>query len=189
MHLQHLRFNVTSSLFVVLMTALGASCAATSDTASSSQEITGTADAGVATTDGGHHPPGPPQAAIDACAALADGAACSVTFTDDHGSHSVTGTCSAGPDGNGVEACAPAHPPGGSGPGGPGGPGSGPPPTPPAAAIAACDGASSGDACDFTITAPDGTTHDLSGSCDSPPTDDDAGASTLACHPTPPSRP
>ena len=146
----HQRFHVVSGLFVLLMTSVGASCATTGDTSSSSQEIAGTADAGVTTTNGGGHHPGhgPPQVAIDACAALADGATCSVTFTDPSGaSHTLNGTCTTGPDGTGVEACAPDHPPGpppggGAGsdggcagdPGGPGGdqgdPGGGPPPTP-----------------------------------------------------------
>ena len=205
----HQRFHVVSGLFVLLMTSVGASCATTGDTSSSSQEIAGPADAGVTTTNGGGHHPGhgPPQVAIDACAALADGATCSVTFTDPSGaSHTLNGTCTTGPDGTGVEACAPDHPPGpppggGAGsdggcagdPGGPGGdqgdPGGGPPPTPPAVAIAACDGASVGDACDFTITAPDGTSHDLTGTCESPPTDGDAGVATIACRPRPPTPP
>jgi hypothetical protein len=60
-------------------------------------------------------PPAPPQEAIDACAGLAAGDAC--TFTPADKTEAITGQCDAGPDGTGTLACRPE----GMGPGGKGG--------------------------------------------------------------------
>jgi hypothetical protein len=53
------------------------------------------------------NPPDPPQEAIDACANLKDGAACTLSF---HG-HTMQGTCGKGPGGNETLACMPPPPP------------------------------------------------------------------------------
>lgn len=84
----------------------------------------------------------PPQAAIDACAKLAKGAACSVTFGD----RTMNGTCESIPQ-TSTLACRPEHPPG-----------------PPPEAVDACNGATSGDAC--SITHGD---HTISGTCERGP--------------------
>lgn len=52
-------------------------------------------------------PPRPPQEAVDACAKLADGAACSVAFGD----RTVEGICRKPPCGDGPLACMPSAPP------------------------------------------------------------------------------
>ncbi|HEX4337612.1 MAG TPA: hypothetical protein VH062_16980 [Polyangiaceae bacterium] len=52
-------------------------------------------------------PPGPPPEAVQACANLAKGDACKVTFGD----HTMEGTCVNGPSGNEPLACFPARPP------------------------------------------------------------------------------
>lgn len=114
----------------------------------------------------GGGPPGPrqpPPEALQACAGLAAGAACTVRLPD----HTVSGTCRGGPDGAAPLACAPAH-----GPGGPGGH-RGPPPE----AIKACAGLAAGTAC--TAILPDRT---VEGTCRSGPD----GAGPLACAPARP---
>ena len=50
---------------------------------------------------------GPPPEAIAACKDRSPGDACTVAFPD----HTIDGTCRNGPDGKGVLACAPDHPP------------------------------------------------------------------------------
>jgi hypothetical protein len=50
---------------------------------------------------------GPPPEAVEACAKLSAGDACTVHFGD----HTMDGTCRNGPDGNGPLACAPKGPP------------------------------------------------------------------------------
>ena len=75
-------------------------------------------------------PPAPPQEAIDACAGLTEGAACSVAIPD---KDAIAGVCHAGPDGTGILACAP------------------PPPAPPQEAIDACAGLTEGAACSVAI--------------------------------------
>jgi hypothetical protein len=53
------------------------------------------------------HPPGPPQAAIDACQGKASGDTCGLTDPD---GAAIGGTCRNRHDGNGPLACAPARP-------------------------------------------------------------------------------
>ena len=72
-------------------------------------------------------PRGPPPEALTACQGLSSGAACAFT----HGPRNVTGTCRAGPTGEGL-ACAPSD----MGPGGPSKGHHGPPPE----ALRACSG-------------------------------------------------
>lgn len=56
----------------------------------------------------GHGPHrGPPPEALAACKDASEGATCSFTHRD----HSITGTCSHGPDGKGPLACKPDGPP------------------------------------------------------------------------------
>ncbi len=94
----------------------------------------------------------PPQAALDACANLSQGDACSFT---DRG-HDLAGTCDA-PEGKPL-ACRPAGGPDGQGP-----QGQQRPPRPPQAAIDACQNLSSGASCSFTL---EGQT--LTGTCRAP---------------------
>lgn len=101
-----------------------------------------------------HHRP--PQEAFDACANHKAGDACSVTF----GQHTINGTCSAGPDGNGALACKPDHPPG-----------------PPPEAIDACAKSAEGDACSVTFG-----DHTIAGTCAHGP----GGNGPLACKPNRP---
>lgn len=97
------------------------------------------------------HPP--PKEAFDACANKQAGDACSVTFGD----HTMTGTCSKGPDGQGALACKPDHPPG-----------------PPPEAVDACAKSAEGDACSVTLG-----DHTISGTCENGPD----GNGPLACKP------
>lgn len=106
-------------------------------------------------------PPPPPQQALDACAALAAGDACTLTAP---GGATVDGTCRTGPDATTL-VCAPCMVPGPMVP---------PPPPPPA--IDACAGLAPGDAC--TVTRLDGGT--AAGACRVMP--DVSGV--LACVPT-----
>lgn len=87
----------------------------------------------------------PPHEALDACASLAAGAACSF----DADGHHVDGTCRTSPDGQGPLACAPQHRP------------------PPPEALDACASSTAGASCVFTI---DG--HDVTGTCRTPPDGD-----------------
>ncbi len=105
-------------------------------------------------------PRGPPPEALTACQGLSSGAACAFT----HGPRNVTGTCRAGPTGEGL-ACAPSD----MGPGGPSKGHHGPPPE----ALSACSGKASGVTCSVTF---DGRT--LTGTCRSGP-----NGEALACMP------
>jgi hypothetical protein len=106
-------------------------------------------------------PPRPPQEAVDACADLAAGDACSFTIDN----HAVDGKCRLGPDGKGPLACAPK----------------GPPPGPPPEAFTACKDLVEGDACTVNF---DG--HTMEGICRSGLD----GKGALACAPKgpPPAR-
>jgi len=106
------------------------------------------------------HPHRPPPEALQACASLAEGAACTFSLGD----QSVSGTCRTGPHGE-AAACMPAQPPH-----------HGPPPE----AFEACNGLSEGQTC--TVSFQGGS---MSGACRSGP---DGGA--LACAPNgpPPAR-
>ena len=85
----------------------------------------------------------PPKEAVDACASLKAGDACSFTLDN----HSITGTCR-GPQGM-PAACAPADlPPPGEHRG------------PPQAALDACKSLRDGDTCSFTIDS-----RDVKGTC------------------------
>ena len=110
----------------------------------------------------GEPPRGPPPEALQACASLEVGAACSFS----HDGREVSGTCVAGPHGE-AAACLPPRPPHGFGP--------------PPEAIAACSGLAAGAAC---TVAHDGTS--MEGTCRSGPP-----GSPVACAPSgpPPERP
>jgi len=106
-----------------------------------------------------HHPPGPPQEAIAACASKNEGSTCSVQFRD----RTVDGICRNGPDGNGPLACAPQRHR-----------------RPPEEAFAACASKSEGSACSVEFH---GET--LEGTCRKGPQDE----TELACMPNrPPAR-
>ena len=84
------RFKWFTALFAASMVSASVSCAA------------GPGDRG--------RPQGPPPEAIEACADLAEGDACSFTGRRND---EITGTCIAPPDGDGGLACAPeGGPPG-----------------------------------------------------------------------------
>jgi len=107
---------------------------------------------------------GPPPEALQACASLAQGAACSVAFRGE----TLTGTCERPLEGAAL-ACRPANlpaPPDGHGPRH----------APPREAVTACSGLQAAAACAFTH---DGT--NLTGTCATPP-----GGSALACRPAGP---
>ncbi|HEX4355008.1 MAG TPA: hypothetical protein VHZ95_18885, partial [Polyangiales bacterium] len=113
---------------------------------------------GVRADDARHKPP---QAAFDACAKLASGDACSVTFDD---GHAVDGTCHAGPDGSTALACMPAH--GHCGP--------------PKEAVDACQNLAAGASCSVTFD-----DKSIDGTCHESPD----GKGPRACMPTaPPSK-
>ncbi len=122
--------------------------------------LAGMAWASAARAAQGDGPPAPPPEAIQACGGLAEGASCSVTWSD--GSR-MAGICRSGPQGE-PAACMPERPPRG---------GFGPPPE----AIQACASLDEGAACTFTV--PDG--HELSGACRAVP-----DGSARACAPSGP---
>jgi hypothetical protein len=107
----------------------------------------------IANADGPRHHGPPPKEAFDACVQKQAGDACSVTL----GSHTMTGTCSTAPDGNGALACKPDHPPG-----------------PPPEAVDACSSKAEGDACSVTLG-----DHTITGTCAKGPD----GNGPLACKP------
>lgn len=123
------------SLYICACLAL-TGCA--EDTSAQTQAASTTPPAG----PGYGHMCRPPQEALDACANLAAGAACSF----DADGHHVDGTCRTGPDGQGPLACAPQMR------------------MPPPEAIDACASASAGASCAFTV---DG--HDVTGTCKAGP--------------------
>jgi len=92
--------------------------------------LSGTVSAQSASGPEQGHPHGPPTEALQACASLSDGTAC--TFTLD--GQTVSGTCHTGPQGE-PAACMPPHPHHG----------------PPPEAFQACNGLSDGQACTVTF--------------------------------------
>jgi len=109
---------------------------------------------------------GPPQQALDACAALSDGEACRFTLDG----RTLSGACRRGPDPQGPFACLPGdRPP--------------PPPFPPREAVDACTGLAAGAACSFAI---DGRT--LTGTCRVGPDGSGPTACAPADMPPPPPR-
>jgi hypothetical protein len=107
---------------------------------------------------------GPPPEALQACAGLASGAACSVVL----GGQALAGTCDTPPDGSAL-ACRPASMP-------PPPQGRGPHRAPPREALAACASLTADAACSFTLGS-----HSVSGTCATPP-----DGSALACRPSGP---
>jgi hypothetical protein len=105
-------------------------------------EETSTQTQAASTKAPGHMCQQPPQQALDACANLTAGAACSF----DADGHHIDGTCRNGPDGQGPLACAPQMR------------------LPPPEAIDACASSTAGAACAFTV---DG--HDVTGTCKAGP--------------------
>jgi hypothetical protein len=110
--------------------------------------LAGVAWGGGARAAQGDGPPAPPPEAIQACSGLAEGASCSVTWSDGSG---MAGTCRSGPQGE-PAACMPERSPRGAF-------------RPPPEAIRACASLGEGAACTFTL--PDG--HQLSGACRAAP--------------------
>ena len=168
---------MTKLLSFLLFAVCGTMGCATDTTEADTAALSGYDTA--ATGSGGHH--GPPQAAIDACAAAASGDAC--TFTLD--TTTLTGLC----------LTRPAHPGGGHHGGGEHGGGSGTPPPPPPdagsgsdaatlvcvppppqALIDACSGLAVDAACTFTSPR-DGA--DETGTCQTSPV-----GNVVACRPS-----
>ncbi len=154
---------------------------ATADTSTQTQtQAQSTAADGGTRADGqgprGHHHPGPPPEAFEACESKVVGDACTVTF----GSDSLAGKCVTSPDGGPDTriVCRPDKLPEHDGKAGHGGHPHGPPP---AEVFAACDGKAADEACSVTIG-----DRSIEGTCKAPPPG--VAETRLGCAPARPPR-